>query len=173
RCVLAVPAWSHRQPFGRPVPAVILAARRGVLDAFFLPPFHAQQPLIAFGFAEGEGRVEGAQSRVAEAFDVERRPAHPSRQKHKQLLARMIQRFGVQRANALGFGYCVHQIVETVHQRAYRRLAADGLIKCLSHLCVCPFLWSNEGGLKTCPALFSRFTRLPSSISSFTSVPSW
>ena len=71
-----------------------------------------------------------AQARVAEAALVMVGPAQPTAEEPKQLVARVIQRSAVTGTQLGVAGLQVHEIVETVHQLADARLAADPLERC-------------------------------------------
>ena len=80
---------------------------------------HAREPLIAFENADAVGHVARAQHRVAEALGVVLRATEPAAQKPEELVARTVERPGVQRANFAVGGVEVHQVVETVDQHPH------------------------------------------------------
>jgi len=86
---------------------------------------HAGQPLISLDHTDGKWHVAHAQSRVAEALGVMRRPAEPAAQKPEQLVARIGQSAAVHHAQFAVAGFDVHQVVETIDQRTHRRFTAN------------------------------------------------
>lgn len=110
-----------------------LRAQQLVGHDFIQRAVHTPKPLIARGFIDGKGQMARAQPRMAEPFDVERRPAHPARQKPEEFVARAGEVFRMQLADASGIGLRVHQVVKAVNQSAYHRLAADHFVDCLLH----------------------------------------
>jgi len=61
-------------------------AQRAVDTHIIHGEFHTPDPLLGLGFADREGEVAHAKARMPPLFDVERRPAKPTRQELVQLL---------------------------------------------------------------------------------------
>jgi hypothetical protein len=90
---------------------------------------HAGEPLVAFGFADGEGHVPAAQARVAVPFDVELRPAEPAGEELVQLLPRAGQVIGMQRADrGERFVILIHVVVEGIDELTHALIAAERIV---------------------------------------------
>jgi hypothetical protein len=91
---------------------------------------HALEPLVALADADRKRQVARAEVWVAEALDVVLRAAEPAAQEPEQLVARVGEIGGVQRADRGVRRFAVHQLVEAVDQRADAILAADEFERC-------------------------------------------
>ena len=69
---------------------------------------HALHPLIAFARADRKRQMPRPQPRMAEALDVQRRPAQPADEEQVQLVARAVERRRMERAHFGGVGPRIH-----------------------------------------------------------------
>lgn len=86
---------------------------------------HTPQPFVAFLRANGEGHVSLTEARMPVPFNVGGRSARPAHEIQVELLARLLETCGMQRANLLGLWGAVHQIIKAINEAANAGLATE------------------------------------------------